>query len=196
MYQISDLNKRKALFLAMSIIIIAGIFILSRRNDPNIMLDIIQNSFELNLETILYDKYDNPVKLESISDRLIFVFNYSLCASCVIGELDEIRRFSNELDKLDIVLIGYFNSRRSLRRFIMRHSLPGVAYYRANDRILTDEIYKISSMSYFLKIRDGRIVLLKESTDRQNETYNFLKEYFDSQSIEYSNETNIKQYDT
>ena len=168
--------KYGVLCLAIVVFITLGLILLNER----LKRDAYIGSFELNLETVLYDVYDNPVKISSLYDRLLFVFNPHTCAPCVVEQMNEIRRYVADFTPIDLIIVGYFDNRRDLRRFRMNNIVPGVTYYRATDRILMDELSRISSTSYFLKISYNSVVFLRETTRRRNETYNFLRNYFNN----------------
>ena len=168
--------KYGVLWLAIGVLITLGLILLNER----LKRDAYIGSFKLNLETVLYDVYDNPVKINSLYDRLLFVFNPRTCAPCVVEQIDEIRRYVADFTPIDLIIIGYFDNRRDLHRFKMNNIVPGATYFRATDRILVDELSRISSTSYFLQISNNSVVFLRETTRRQNDTYNFLREYFDN----------------
>jgi hypothetical protein len=175
----------KVLLLIVGILVTLSLFHLNERHKEQTQKKLYRTDLEVNLAFVLYDEYDNPIELQSISDKLIFVFTPLTCTSCVIEQLGEIERYSADFENLDVVLLGYFDNRRDLRRFKVNNNLSNVTYYRTNDEILLNRVSSISSIPYFLKIHDNRVVLFRETTRNRNETYTFLERYYRGLSLEH-----------
>jgi hypothetical protein len=129
------------------------------------------SNFIINKNCKLIDINGDTLLIDKLQKKILFVFTPYSCKTCILNQINQLKQVENS--KLDINLIGYFETQRDL---IIFTKLSGIKHpiYRTSCEVFFNRLDQYSFDPYFLKFENKEVIFIYNYRSSEDNIINHI----------------------